>query len=489
MVLFVNPPFKTEYGKFSRESRSPAIAKSGALYYPLWLLYAAGVAEKNGFAIGLIDAPAGRKDESATLREMKAKCPDTPELVVVNTSTPSFDSDVEFCANVKNTYPDTRIILVGTHPSAGPEAALIRNAALDYVAIGEYDYIIRDLLFALQNRADVATVKGLAYQQAGRVIINPAMPYIADLDELPFVSAVIHKHLDPRDYFFPAASYPSLQIFTGRGCPYHCFFCVYPQLMHGHKYRKRTPGNIVAEFEYIAANFPQIHEVVIEDDTFTANDASTIEFCKLLIERNLPSRLRWICNARVTLKFETMKWMKKAGCRLIIPGIESASQAILNHIKKGTTLEAIHAYVRNAKKAGLLIHACYMVGNPGETRETMEATLQLAIKLNTDTAQFFPLIPYPGTEAYRWALSHGYITGDHADYCKEDGTHNCVLNLPGLPAADLVDFCNYSRKRYYLRLSYIAHRLWTGLKHPSDLKRSLKAFKNIRHFLFHRYIK
>lgn len=195
----------------------------------------------------------------------------------------------------------------------------------------------------------------------------------------------------------------------------------------------------MAEFEYIAANFPDVKEVVIEDDTFTANKKRVLDICRLLVEKKLNKRLKWLCNARVDLDLETMLAMKKAGCRLIIPGIESGSQQILDNIKKGTKVEYFYQYVANAKKAGLLIHACYMVGNQGETRETMEETLRLALRLNTDTAQFFPLIPYPGTEAYQWARENNYIETDYEKYCLPDGTHNTVLSLPDLSAGEMVD--------------------------------------------------
>ncbi|MCD8266465.1 MAG: radical SAM protein, partial [Prevotellaceae bacterium] len=221
-----------------------------------------------------------------------------------------------------------------------------------------------------------------------------------------------------------------------------------------------------------------------EDDTFTANKKRVLAICSLLVERGLSKRLRWLCNARVDLDLETMRAMKAAGCRLIIPGIESGNQQILDNIHKGTRVEQFASYVSNAKRAGLLIHACYMVGNRGETRETMMDTLRLALRLNTDTAQFFPLIPYPGTEAYDWNLRHGYIERDYEKYCLEDGTHNTVLSLPGLSAGEMVSFCNYARRRYYLRLRYILYRLRVGLASPSDLRRSLKAFGKLRKYLF-----
>ncbi|MDR0908612.1 MAG: B12-binding domain-containing radical SAM protein [Spirochaetaceae bacterium] len=489
-IYFINPPFKAEYGKFSREQRSPAITKSGALYYPLWLIYAAVLAEKNGHSVCFLDAPAKPLDTSEALLEVRqevAKLNTERLLFVLDTSTPSIKNDVSFGAELKKEFPASFVVLVGTHPSAVPEETLAMNTAIDAVTIAEFDKTISELANELDKTDDWSVfkgenLKGILFQHGSRTITHNS--YMENLDELPFASAFIKKYLDVHDYFFPASVYPSIQIFTGRGCPAHCTFCVYPQTMHGHTYRVRSPENVAAEFQYIADNFPEVKEVVIEDDTFTINKERTVAVCKLLIEKGLNKRLKWLCNARVNLDLETMKIMRKAGCRLIIPGIESGNQQILNNIKKGTKVEQFYDYVRNAKKAGLLIHACYMVGNQGETRETMEETLRLALKLNTDTAQFFPMIPYPGTEAYNWAKQNGYIEADYTKYCKEDGEHNTVLNLPGLSAEDIVSFCDMARKKYYLRPRYILHRLRMGLTDINDLKRSLKAFMHIKKYLF-----
>ena len=483
-IYFINPPFKAEFGKFSRESRSPAITKSGALYYPLWLIYAALYAQKNGHQIEFLDAPAKQMNESASL-DIIRKWQHEKGLFVINTSTPSIKSDASFAESIKKLYPQSFVILVGTHPSACAEETLDYSDQIDAVAIGEYDCVVTELANALDQGKDIASVRGLAFIREGKFVRTEPMPPFRDLDELPYASQFIKEHLDVRDYFFAAATYPSIQIFTGRGCPFRCNFCVYPQTMHGHAFRARSAANVVGEFEYIAKHFPDVKEVVIEDDTFTANKNRVKEICRMLIERGLQKRLRWLCNARVDLDLDTMKAMKAAGCRLIIPGIESGSQQILDNIKKGTKVEQFYQYVSNAKKVGLLIHACYMVGNQGETKETMEQTLQLALKLNTDTAQFFPLIPYPGTEAYDWAKSNGYIETDYEKYCLPDGTHNTVLSTPELSAQQMVDFCNMARKKYYLRPSYFLHRLRVGLTNPDDLKRSFKAFGRLKKYLFH----
>ena len=482
-IFFVNPPFKAEYGKFSRESRSPAVTKSGALYYPLWLIYAAAYAERQGFSIEFLDAPAKQWDEQKSFSYIYSHAEDGG-LFVLDTSTPSIKNDIAFGSKLKQKYPNAFILLVGTHPSSTVSETMAQGPAIDGIARKEYDYTVTYLAKALQEKKDLESVPGLSFRKGAEIIHNPDAEYIQDLDTIPYASEFIKKYLDPRDYFFAAAHYPSIQIFTGRGCPSRCNFCVYPQTMHGHRYRLRSPENVAGEFDYIAKNFPDVKEVVIEDDTFTANKQRVLAICELLIQRGLHRRLKWLCNARVNLDLETMQIMKKAGCRLIIPGIESGNQEILNNIKKGTTLEQVRRYVKNAKQAGLLIHACYMVGNKGETKETMEKTLKLALELNTDTAQFFPLIPYPGTEAYDWALSNGYIKAGYDHYCKEDGTHNCVLDLPGLSAQEMVDFCDEARRKYYMRPRYIIHRLAVGLKDPSDLKRSLKAFGRLKKYLF-----
>lgn len=484
-ILFINPPFKAEYGKFSREARSPMITNSGVIYYPLWLLYAAGVCEQEGHNIYFLDAPAKRMNHEESFKWIEEKQTQF-DLIVIDTSTPSIYNDVKFGGDLKDKYKNAFVVLVGTHPTALPEETLKLDKRIDAIACGEFDYIVRDLANTLKNKGKIEEVKGLAY--IGRnyeFVKNPPMESITDLDKIPFAAKLIKKYLDPKDYFFAASAYPEVQIFTGRGCPARCYFCVYPQLMHGHMYRTRSAENVVEEFEYIANELPDVKEVVIEDDTFTINKERTQKICKMLIEKGINKKLKWLCNARVNLDYDTMVLMKKAGCKLIIPGIENGTQEMLNNMKKGTTIKQIEEYIKNAKKAKLLVHACYMVGNKGETRETMEKTLKLAMKLNADTAQFYTLHIYPGTEAYNWAKANGYIdTDDFSKWIKEDGSDNTVIHTNDMTAEELVDFCNEARKKYYLRPKYILGKLGQSLTNKDELIRNVKGFKNIAPKLF-----
>lgn len=485
IVTFINPPFKTEYGKYSRESRSPSIGHSGEVYYPLWLMYSAAYAKKNGFDIRFMDSCATRTDLDSTLKWVDEQCQET-RLFVLDTSTPSIKSDVDLGCKLKDMFPDAFVLLVGTHPSATDSETLGYDRRIDGVARREYDITVTELAKAIDKGESLEKVSGITYRSGSEIITNEDRPFLDNLDDIPFVSAFIKEYLSVNDYFFAASHNPAVQIFTGRGCPARCNFCVYPQTMHGHKYRLRSVENVIEEYEYIIKNLPEVKEVIIEDDTFTVSKPRVMEFCQQMIEKGLGKKLPWMCNVRVNIDLETMKIMKKAGCKLIIPGIESINWQILKNIHKGTTVEQIENFIANAHKAKLLVHACYMVGNEGETVQTMHDTLNAALRYNTDTAQFYPLIPYPGTEAYEWAKSNGYITGNYEEYCQEDGSINCVINTPGITSQQYVDFCAYARKKYYLRPWYIGHRLWMGLRDIEDLKRSLKGFASLSKSVFKR---
>lgn len=485
-IFLVNPPFKTEYGKFSRDQRSPAITKSGTIYYPTWLASATGVLEEAGHNCKLLDCCARQLDNEATIKIIKEF---NPQLVVINTSTPSIYSDSNFASLVKKAIPDVLNVFVGTHPSALPTETLKEAKDVDYIARREYEYTLRELVFKLENGVvHLSDVLGLSYRNYdGEIINNPDRPFIEDLDSLPFVSKVYKEHgIDPHDYFFAAAEYPMMIIFTGRGCPNNCFFCVYPQTFHGRKkYRLRSPENVVKEIEYILEAFPELKSLGFEDDTFTADLERTKNICRLMIEKGINKKINWWVNARVTLDLDTMLLMKKAGCRLLIAGFESGNQNVLNAMHKGIKLDWSKRYVENARKAGLLIHGCFMVGNPGDTKDTMEETFQLALKLNTDTAQFFPLMVYPGTDAYAWAEKNNYIIShDYSKWITDDGLHSCVLSFPNLSAEEMVAFCDKARKRYYLRPSYIASKMKQFVFCPEERKRLVKASTRFVKFLF-----
>ncbi|MCK4352413.1 radical SAM protein [candidate division WOR-3 bacterium] len=482
-ILMLNPPFSGMKGRFSREQRSPAITKSGTLYYPMWLAYATGVLEKEGFSVKLVDAPANGLEINDVIEIVKDF---KPSLIVIDTSTPSIYNDIKIAEKLKDIQLTTHnsqltTVLVGPHVSATADETLKLSSQIDIVCKGEYDYTIREIARkiknhpALMHKCGVDNIKGISWQKDGKIIHNPDRPFIENLDEIPFVSKVYKKHLDYTKYFYAHSQYPIVTVVGGRGCPHKCVYCVYPQTFSGRKLRYRSIKNVVDEMEYITKEFKGVREIMFEDDTLTVNRARCKEFCKELLSKNL--KIRWSCNSRADVDFETLKLMNLAGCRLFCVGFESGNQQILDNMKKGIKLETMRQFVKDTKKVGILIHGCFLVGNPGETKETMAQTLKFAKELNPDTAQFFPIMVYPGTELYKWTKEKNYLaTEDYSKWLTPEGLHNCVVNLPNLSSKEMVEFCARARKEFYMRPSYITKKLSQALKNPMEGKRISKSF-------------
>lgn len=470
----VNPPFMD--GRFSRTSRSPAIIKSGTMYWPFWLAYLVGGLERAGHDVQFLDCPARgvpARDLTGLLKGFG------PEMVVLDTSTPSIVSDLEIARTITADLPEARVFLVGTHVSALPLEVLEQAPFVAAVAVGEYDLS----LLRAANGEDLTRIPGLGVNTPGGPLLTGPPELVEDLDSLPLLADVYRRHLRPEDYFFAAARFPSVMTITSRGCPYRCSFCVWPQVLHPGGYRARSPENVAGEFMLLAEYFPQVREIVVEDDTFSVDSERVFRVAEALIAAG--NRLPWTANTRANLSLEAMRAMKKAGCRMLIVGYESGSQEILNGVSKGTTVAQNLEFSRRARKAGLMVHGCFMVGNPGETRETMEETLAMAMKLRPDTAQFFPIMAYPGTRLYRQYLQEGKLsTTDFSRWLTPQGLHNCVVNLPGLPGEALVSFCDSARRRFYLRPGYIGGKALQSLLHPlTEGRRNLKAFGTFRKHL------
>ena len=478
-VVFINGPFLT---KFSRESRSPAVTKSGTLYYPGWLAYACGYAEQNGYSATLIDSIA----DDISFNDSVSKVVDLkPVLVVIGTSTPSIDADIEFAKAIKKSNKNILVSLVGTHASSLAKDIIRDFDFIDFVARREYDETIKQVLDSIVNSKNWNLVNGLTYRNTnGEVCSNPDMPYIHDLDKLPFASAVYKKHLTIENYYYGHVRYPMVSIFTSRGCNARCNYCLYPQTMFGN-FRSRSPKNIAEEFKWIKDNLPNVKEVLIDDDTFTMNKAHAIATAQELI--NINNKIKWTCEARGNLDLETLKLMKKAGCRLIVTGFESVDQGVLDRVNKGIKMKTVDQYVKDAKVAGIKIHACFMAGNPGDTIETLTTTLNWAIKYNFDTIQFFPLQVYPGTKAYDWAIESGYIKNqEFRKWVSPSGMHSNTLsqNDSGLTYKEALDFCDYARKKFYLRPRYIFSKVIEGLIDPVELRKNIIGFMSLKKYLF-----
>jgi radical SAM superfamily enzyme YgiQ (UPF0313 family) len=486
-VLFLNPPF---HPRFSREQRSPAVTKSGTLYYPKWLASAAGVAIKNGHTVDLADAPAAGYSVQEIIDRIEAK---NIEAVVCDTSTPSIYNDVKVVESLLAARPSLHVLLVGCHVSSLPRETLAISTSLQAVAVHEYEYTVRDWLEAIACGADLSTVDGLVWRHpgTGEIVTNKPRELIKNLDELPFVSEVYKRFLHTPDYFYGHSLWPLVVFDTSRGCPFHCSYCVYPQTFSGHTMRYRSVANVVDEFDFVAREMPEIKSVMLEDDTFIVSKPRTLELAHELIRRG--NKLPFDANCRATIGAETelLSTLHKAGARLFCVGFESGDVNVIKGMHKNNDdrrdakyHEEAYSFIRCCRESGIMVHGCFMVGNLNETPASMEKTLSFAKKLRPDTAQFFPIMVYPGTAAYQEAKERNYIQiEDWSAWLTKDGLHNSVINLPNITHDQLVDFCDRARRSFYLNPPYLMYKLKQSLKDRRELQRNLKGFITLSKYL------
>jgi anaerobic magnesium-protoporphyrin IX monomethyl ester cyclase len=476
-ILLINPPFLVGRGKFSAQSRSPSISKGGTIYYPYFLAYATGVLEQSGYDVQLIDACSDQKEI------WQVDVTGYPFLIIINTTTPSIYSAIETSDYLRAKFPLAHICLVGTHVTFETEDTFKISDSFSSIARGEYEYTLRDLAKRLQENVPLSIVDGLSYRTFNVdapweeiIIHNKDRKPIEDLDKLPFVSQVYKKHLNIKNYFFAASAFPMVMVLSSRGCSWgKCSFCISPKFEG--IYRERSVSNFVDELAWIKKNMPEIKEIGIEDGTFGDSDRIS-KICQEILNRNL--KIKWYCNVRVDLKLVTMKLMKKAGCHLLTVGFESSSQEVLKAIHKGITVKQMKEFMQNTKKAGLLVHGCFMSGNEGDTKEILLDNLKLAKELDCDTMQFFPLMVYPGTEAYAWAKKNWYIRDDNWSHWvnEKDGGYSTTISIPHISRQELIEISNDLVKKYHLRPKYIAYKLKQNILHPSEITRTLKGVKS-----------
>jgi len=464
-VLFLNPPFKF---KISRTSRWPEYTKSGTFYYPFWLAYAAGLAEKTGHKVLLLDAVANSWSVKETINKIVRF---KPNLLVVETCTPTVYDDIRFIEEVKRSL-DVKIVLTGSHPTALPEETLLLSDSIDFVARGEYDYTISDLAKALEKKKGLNKVLGLTYRKDKEVVTTRSRPLNKNLDDFPFVSKIYKKFLNIEDYRYSLARHPMVQVFSSRGCPNRCVFCLLPQTMMTRTFRTRSPKNFVDELEWIKNNL-KVKEIFIEDDTFTTDKQRVVEICKMIKERNLG--ITWSANVRADVPYEVLKEMKAAGCRMLIVGYESGSQLILNNIKKGITIQQAEEFTRNAKKFGLKIFGCFMIGLPGDTKKTVMQTFNYAKKISPDMVFFQQAVPFPGTEFYEYCDKNGYLlTKDFSKWLDKNGKLDFLVNYPNLSNEAIKDLREKLMIKFYTSPRAILKTITSNL-HPYEMQRIMKA--------------
>jgi len=431
-TLFLNPPsFENFDGGAS--SRWPATREIESYWYPVWLTYPAGLLEGSR----LLDAPPHHVSANETIEISKDY-----EFLVLFTSTVGWHGDHGLAQAIKSANPKIKIAFVGPPVTTDPDRALFECSAIDFVCRREFDMSVVE--FA--NGKPLADILGISYRGAnGQIQHTPDRPQLDNLDAMPWATKIYKRDLDVTKYNVPFLLHPYVSLYSTRGCPAQCTFCLWPQTLSGHTWRKRSSDDVAAEMAWAKENFPEVKEFFFDDDTFNIQKARTVELCAKL----KPLGLTWSCTSRVTTDRETLKAMREAGCRLLIVGYESGDPQILKNIKKGATVERARDFTKDCHDLGLTVHGDFILGLPGETRESIRNTINFAKALDVETIQVSVAHAYPGTEFYDFAKKNGFITND---VMADTGGHQMAhIEYPGLPTDYVMEMVHRFYDEYYFR--------------------------------------
>lgn len=462
--LFLNPPTFDDFDG-GAGARYQASREVTSFWYPTWLCFPAGMIEGSR----VVDAPVQRLN----LEQCIAIAMDY-DMVVMYTSTPTLKIDIETARRIRQKKPGIVTVLTGPHVTILPEESLMAGrGVVDIVCRGEFDYAVKELC----EQRPWDEVEGISFMRDGVTVHTADRPILTDLDALPFVAPVYKRDLPIREYVIPHFNNPYISIYTSRGCPARCTFCLWPQTYSGQKMRTRSPQNVYEEVKWIKENLPEIRDISFDDDTFSADR----KHARAVAELIRPLGVSWTINARANCDYETLKIMRDAGMHHVVVGYESGNEQILKNIKKGVTREQAIQFTKDCKKLGITIHGAFIMGLPGETRETIQETISYAKMLDLDSIQVSLASPYPGTEFYEQCRREGWIASD--SYIDDTGHQMCVINYPHLSNADIFAAVEDFYNKFYFRPKYILRSIGRMIVNSEVRRQLLKDGKQYLEYM------
>ena len=443
------------------------------VYVPLGLAYVGAALEQAGHAVEIIDLNTHRVNDRR-LRQIVSGS----DIVGITGMITEYHAVIRLVGVVRSVNSRARIILGGPLATALPEKLLTESGA-DFLVLGEGEKTVVDLVSAIESGRDFGNINGIAYLTDGSVKITGNVEPIAGLDTVPFPA----RHLLDMDRYIKDhfqsfginiggfGRIRSTNLLSSRGCPYNCTFCF--KDMWGHKWRGRSPENIIQEMESVHHNY-RVNGFFFNDDTFVLDRERVFSFCRQLQEKRM--KIVWYCNGRVNLMTEELLFaMYHAGCRGIAYGLESGNQEILDSLKKNETLEQVRDVVAWTKKVGIHVTGYFMLGNLGETKETIRQTIDFARELNLDYYGFSLTTPIPGTELNDLSVKAGLITEDATNVAEWSQHANANLTRD-CTDDDLVRLSNETFREFYLKKRFGKYYF----VNPSFIKEEIKILGALR---------
>jgi len=452
-VTLIDPPFYEESALGKSKGSSMTLVQN--VIPSLGLGYLAAVLEKNSHQVKIYDCTLGTShDELCKILKDSEK----PDIVGITATTPTFESAQTVAVNARRIFKDSLIVIGGVHVTSQPEDTMKRDL-FDVGVIGEGEYTLLDLVekFKEQRAACFKEIQGLVYKDdSGNVVINENRPLIQNLDDLPFPA----RHLlPPLSAYRPTpASYKRLPVgvlMSSRGCPYHCAFC--DRSVFGTQYRMRSVDNILDEMEELIHKYGA-REIRFFDDTITVNKKKVFELVDKMKERKI--NVPWTAQSRVdAITPEILMKLKEGGCWQLLIGIESADDRMLKIMNKGITVSQTTQAVKLMNKYKMGIRADFLVGVPGETKESLQKSLNFILTHDLDYVYFNKFVPFPGIELTKLLEQKGFKFDLTKGSSILDIQSSFIYTPEDLTEDDFRNFLENVHKKFYLRPSYILKRL------------------------------
>jgi len=447
-VLIINPPWPGKGFGTRSQNRIIKHRSDKFLQYPIFLAYSAAQLKAAGHSVSYIDSVI--------------------HVIFMETTTPSIEADYLSLGELKDAT-GAKIVVGGPHATYFHNKVLKECPAIDIVIRNEFDTKIAGVVSSLDN---LERVNGITFRTGDKIMDNGDGELCDYLDTVPFPD----RDTIPWHWYLEAwySRRPFMNMMTSRGCPYHCTFCLWPQVMYGHKQRFRSLDNVFAEIGMLVKRYG-LRELNIDDGTFTTRRERVIEFCRRL--RKEKYRLIWTCNGRVDNIDDEMLWeMRLAGCKMIRLGVESGSQEVLDRIRKGLTLAQIEEGVRRVKKSGIQALGGFMFGFPYDSRKSVEQTIAFAKKLSPDQVQFSINMCYPGTSLYEYARDNDLLLAN--SFQEFDMTHGPVVKTLDMEREELEHILARAYREFYFRPEFVLQTLF-HLKDIDEIRRVLRSLKSL----------
>ena len=483
-ILFVNPPAPDGDIWIRSQHRVGRRSREGMIWHQVSLAQMAALFPD--YRVEVVDAIPLRMDWAAFEQLLEEK---RPRYYVTQVTAPTLRNDMygTFLAHSLG----AKTIAFGTHVTPIPRETMRAFPTLDFVLRGEPELTLRELIDTLEQASpttqrpapaperwwpgvesqfeerlrklfteadpdwqpawlnlkpetlNLETIKGLVWHDGNEVVVNPDRPFIRNLDDLPLPR---HDLLPLKAYRAPLVRSPYAFVVTSRGCPGGCRFCI-KHVSYGNSVRFRSPENVVAEMELLA-NLG-VRSVHMYADLFTVSREQVVGLCELILERGL--RMQWTCNSRVDfVDPEMLRLMKQAGCRWISWGIESGSEEVLRHVRKGISLEQVEQALRWSRQAGIRNWGYFIIGLPGETEETIQETIRFSKRLPLDLVLFHIAAPYPGSPLFFEVVEKGWFRPG-TRWEQVDMDRSTVLDYPNLRAEELEQWAQRAFRSWALR--------------------------------------